>query len=163
MSDNRLEVFEQVISSQNILMIVIGAIIWYLGYYVPFIGPFFTVSGFGLICILTVQSAMTRPVNVAFPGLLLGGLIQIIGYYMLFIPIVGWVLGPGLIVFGGILIIFYGSSLALQRADIPIVRDLEGFIESKKKKGTPKNMAKEVIDVEEDEEENDEDEDTSDD
>lgn len=158
-----MEVFEQVISSQNILMIVIGAIIWYLGFYIPFIGPFFTVSGFGLICILTVQSAMTRPVNLAFPGLLLGGLIQIIGYYMLFIPLVGWILGPGLIVFGGILIIFYGSSLALQRADIPIVRDMEDFIESKKKKGPSKSMAKGVIDVEENKEENDEDEDISDD
>ncbi len=159
MSDKPLEVFEQVTSSQNILMILIGAVIWYLGFFVPLIYPFFLVVGFGLTCILTVESAMTKTVNVAFPGLLIGGLIYVLGYYVNYVPLVGWVIGPALIVFGGILIIFYGASLALQRADVPIVKDLEGFIESKKKKQTPKPTVKEVSEDEDENEDSESDED----
>ena len=50
------------------------------------------------------------------------------------------------------MILFYGSSLALQRADIPIVKNLEDFIDSKKKKPAPKKKEK-VVDVEEEKEE----------
>ena len=98
---------------------------------------------------------MTKPVTSAFPGLLLGGLIQVVGYYISQVTFVGKVIGGGIVVFGGIMILFYGSSLALQRADIPIVKDLEGFIDSKKKKPAPKKNEK-VVDVEDEEEESSE-------
>jgi hypothetical protein len=148
MSDKPLEVIGQVISSQNIVMIVIGALIWILGSYIPFIGFLFTITGFGLTTIATVQAAMMKPVTSAFPGLLLGGLIQLIGYLVLLIPIAGLFIFPFLNIPGAVLILFYGSSLALQRADIPIVKDLEDFIESRKKKEAPKET-KEVVDVDE--------------
>ena len=135
MSDMPSEVIGQVISSQNFLMIVIGAVIWLAGLYTPFfllIGPLVVVCGFGLTLIATVQAAMTKPVTSAFPGLLIGGAIQVIGYYIGWIPLFGFFISPPLIVIGGVLILFYGSSLALQRADIPIVKDIEGFIDSRK-------------------------------
>lgn len=149
MSDTPLEVIEQVTSSPNFLMMVIGAIIWILGSYIPFIGFLFTVAGFGLTTIATVQAAMTKPVTSAFPGLLLGGLIQVIAYLILFIPIAGIFIFPLLNIPGAVLILFYGSSLALQRADIPIVKDLEDFLDSRKKKEAPKETKEEVVDVEE--------------
>ncbi|MHA2353079.1 MAG: hypothetical protein ACXABX_08165 [Candidatus Thorarchaeota archaeon] len=149
MSDTPSEVIGQVISSQNFVMMVIGAIIWILGSYIPFIGFLFTIAGFGLTTIVTVQAAMTKPVTSAFPGLLLGGLIQVIGYLILFIPIAGILIFPFLNIPGAVLIIFYGSSLALQRADIPIVKDIEGFIDSRKKKDKAKKPEEEVVDVEE--------------
>lgn len=149
MSDKPLEVIGQVISSQNIVMIVIGALIWILGSYIPFIGFLFTITGFGLTTIATVQAAMMKPVTSAFPGLLLGGLIQVIGYLVLLIPIAGLFIFPFLNIPGAVLILFYGSSLALQRADIPIVKDLEDFIESRKKKEAPKETEEEVVDVDE--------------
>jgi hypothetical protein len=149
MSDKPLEVIGQVISSQNIVMIVIGALIWILGSYIPFIGFLFTITGFGLTTIATVQAAMMKPVTSAFPGLLLGGLIQVIGYLVLLIPIAGLFIFPFLNIPGAVLILFYGSSLALQRADIPIVKDLEDFIESRKKKEAPKETKEEVVDVDE--------------
>jgi hypothetical protein len=151
MSDTPFEVIEQVTSSQNFLMIVIGAVIWILGSFIPFIGFLFTISGFGLTTIATVQAAMTKPVTSAFPGLLLGGLIQVIGYLVLLIPISGLFIFPFLNIPGAVLILFYGSSLALQRADIPIVKDIERFIDSRKKKEEPKK--EEVVDVEEETEE----------
>ena len=150
MSDTPKEVIGQVISSQNFVMIVIGAVFWLLGFFVPFIGPLFTVAGFGLTTIATIQSAMTKPLTSALPGLLLGGLIQLIGYYLGWVILVGWILSPLFIVAGGVLVLFYGASLALQRADIPIVKDIEGFIDSRKKKEAPTKTEEEVVDVEED-------------
>lgn len=153
MSDKPFVVIEQVISSQNFLMMVIGAAVWLLGLYTPtifLIGPLIRVCGFGLTVIATVQAAMTKPVTSAFPGLLIGGAIQVIGYYVGWIPLVGFFIGPPLVVIGGVLILFYGSSLALQRADIPIVKDLEDFIESRKKKEGPKKPKEEIVDAEED-------------
>lgn len=149
MSDMPSEVIGQVISSQNFVMMVIGAAVWLLGLYMPtifLVGPLIRVCGFGLTVIATVQAAMTKPVTSAFPGLLIGGAIQVIGYYIGWIPIAGFFISPPLIVIGGVLILFYGSSLALQRADIPIVKDIEGFIDSRKKK----EVVKETKDPEED-------------
>jgi hypothetical protein len=148
MSDKPIAIIEQVISSQNFLMLVIGAIIWILGSFVPFIGFLFTIAGFGLTTIVTIQAAMTKPVTSAFPGLLLGGIVQVIGYLILFIPIFGIFIFPFLNIPGAVLIIFYGSSLALQRADIPVVKDIEGFIDSRKKKVVAKKPDEEVVDVE---------------
>lgn len=155
MSDMPSEVIEQVISSQNFVMMVIGAAVWLLGLYIPFIGPLVVVCGFGLTVISTVQAAMTKPVTSAFPGLLIGGAIQVIGYYIDLIPIFGFFISPPLVVIGGVLILFYGSSLALQRADIPIVKDIEGFIDSRKKKEETKEPEEEVVDAEETAEEPD--------
>jgi hypothetical protein len=152
MSDKPLDLFQQLTASPKIILILVGAIVWYLGFFVWWVvGAFFAVAGFGLTCIATIQAAMTKPVTSAFPGLLLGGLIQVAGYYISNFTFVGRVIGFGLVVFGGIMILFYGSSLALQRADIPIVKDLEGFIDSKKKKPAPKKNEK-VDDVEEEKE-----------
>jgi uncharacterized protein YacL len=91
---------------------------------------------------------MTKPVTSALPGFLLGGIVRVIGYLVIFIPIVGAYLSPFLSIPGNVLILFFGASLALQRADIPIVKDLENFIESRKKKEEPKK-SETVVDVEE--------------
>lgn len=77
LSDQPLEVFEQIVSSQNFLLILVGAVIWLLGFFMGIIAPFFTVPGFALTVIATAQAVMSRPISSALPGLLLGGLIQI--------------------------------------------------------------------------------------
>ncbi len=94
------------------------------------IAPFFTVPGLALTIIATAQAVMSRPISSALPGLLLGGLFQIFGFYITLVPFAGWVLGPIMTVFGGVLLFFYGFSIALQRIDIPIVKILENFLEA---------------------------------
>lgn len=151
MSNKPIAIVEQVISAPNFLMIVIGAIIWILSYYASiifFIGFLFYIVGFGLTTFATIEAAMTKPVTSALPGFLLGGLVGVVGYFVAFVPIIGSIISPFLIVAGNVLILFFGASLALQRADIPIVKDLEDFIESRKKKEVPKK-SEEVVDVEE--------------
>lgn len=148
LSEN-LEVFEQITSSPNFLLILIGAVIWLLGSYVWFIGPLFTVAGFGLTVIATSQAAMSRPISSALPGFFVGGAIYVIGLYIALIPLVGWVIGPILFVIGGVMILFYGFSIALQRIDIPVVKNLEDFLETQQKKKDKPEPEPEVVDVEE--------------
>ncbi|MFW9807489.1 MAG: hypothetical protein ACFFFK_12240 [Candidatus Thorarchaeota archaeon] len=150
MSDTPMEVIQQVVTSPNFLMIVIGAILWIIAPFIWVIGFLFSIAGFGLTTVATFQAAMTRPVTSALPGFLFGGLLRVIGYLLIFVPILGIFLAPLVNVSGNVLILFYGASLALQRIDIPIVKDLEDFIESRKKKESVKKEEK-VVDVEEDE------------
>ncbi len=160
LSDQPLEVFKQIATSSNFLLILVGAAIWFLGYYIPFIGPFFTVAGFALTIIAAAQAAMSRPISSVLPGLLIGGLIQIVGYYIVLVPVVGWIIGPILIVFGGVLLLFYAFSIALQRIDIPVVKNLEDFLESQQKKkdetkAEPEEVTTEVVPEKPSEEETD--------
>lgn len=149
---DQLEVFEQIKSSPNFLLILVGAVIWFIGYFTWVFMPIFVVPGFALTIIATAQAAMSRPISSALPGLLVGGLIQIGGYLVQNVIIIGWVLGPALQVFGGVMLLFYGFSIALQRIDIPIVKNLEDFLEAQQKKDEPKRKSK-VETVEEIEEE----------
>ena len=153
LSDQR-EVFEQIWTSPNFLLILVGAVIWLLGYFVWFVEPFFVVAGFGLTIIATAQAAMSRPISSALPGLLIGGAIYVIGAYIALIPLVGWVLGPMLVVAGSVMILFYGFSIALQRIDIPVVKNLEDFLEAQQKKKEPKEeIVEEIEDISEEPEE----------
>lgn len=154
---DQLEVFEQITSSPNFLLILVGAAIWFIGYFAWLVSPLITVSGFALTLVATAQASMSRPITFALPGFLLGGIIQIAGYYILTVPIVGWIVGPMLIVFGGVLLLFYGFSIALQRIDIPVVKNLEDFLEAQQKKQTtPKSkLEDEIVDVDEEPSEED--------
>lgn len=149
MSNTSMDVIQQVVTSPNFIMIVIGAILWMIAPFIPLIGFLFSIVGFGLTTVATFEAAMTRPVTSALPGFLLGGLLRVVGYLLIFVPLIGIFLAPLVNVSGNVLILFYGASLALQRIDIPIVKDLEDFIESKKKKEQVKTEEK-VVDVEED-------------
>jgi uncharacterized protein YacL len=148
LSDQR-EVFEQIISSPNFLLILIGALIWYLGTYALLLAPLVTVAGFGLTIIATAQAAMSRPISSALPGLLIGGLIYVIGPFIAFIPFVGWILGPMVVVSGSVMLLFYGFSIALQRIDIPVVKNLEDFLEAQQRKRKEPEPEPEIVDVEE--------------
>ncbi|MHA1769792.1 MAG: hypothetical protein ACTSV3_08105 [Candidatus Thorarchaeota archaeon] len=105
----------------NFLLILVGAIIWFIGYYVLLFGPLFLTVGFALVCFAAARTALSRPVTNAWPAILLGGLIQVVGFYFAWILI----LGPAAIVTGGVMIVFYALPLALQKGDLPIVKELE--------------------------------------
>jgi hypothetical protein len=122
-------VLEELSSDQNFLMILAGAIIWYLGYYVEMLSGLFAATGFVLVVFYTANLSLRRPVSQAWPGLLLGGLMQLLGYYssllhILFLP-------PALIVAGGVTIVYFAFPLALQRGELPVITRLQKLIESK--------------------------------
>ncbi|MHA1862778.1 MAG: hypothetical protein ACTSWA_03335, partial [Candidatus Thorarchaeota archaeon] len=81
--------FNEIASDPNFLMILAGAFIWFLGFYIPFISPLFLSTGFVLVCFSAAITSLKRPVALAWPGLLIGGLLQIVGYYLAWIPVLG--------------------------------------------------------------------------
>jgi hypothetical protein len=124
--------YEAITSDPNFLMILAGAIIWLIGYYAGLLNPLFLSTGFVLVCFYAALTALKRPVALAWPGLLLGGLFQILGYYLTFIPLIGFFLSPLFIVSGGVMIVFFAIPLALQRGELPVITRLQKLIESKK-------------------------------
>jgi len=132
--------FEQVTNDPNFLMILIGAIIWYVGFYTPFIGGLLISTGFVLVCFAAALNAVRRAVDIAWRGLLLGGLIQVIGYYL------GWVpfLGTLLIVVGGVLIMYFAIPLAIQKGELPILTQIQKVIDDRKKSEKKKDEKEET-------------------
>jgi len=122
-------VFEQIKQDPNFIMILAGAIIWYLGYYIGILGGLFLSTGFVLVCFSAALNAIRRAIDIAWPGLLIGGLIQVVGYYLAWIPF----LGDALVVIGGVAIMYFAIPLAIQRGELPILTQIQKVIEAQKK------------------------------
>ncbi len=139
MIDEPKNALNEIASDPNFLMILAGAIIWYVGYYVLFFGGILLTIGFVLVCFSAALTSLSRPVALAWPGLLLGGLLQIVGYFIFFIPFIS----PALIVIGGVAIVYFAIPLALQRGELPVITHLQKLIESKMKKEETDDIAAE--------------------
>jgi len=140
MIDEPKNALNEIASDPNFLMILAGAIIWYVGYYVLFFGGILLTTGFVLVCFSAALTSLSRPVALAWPGLLLGALLQIIGYLIFFIPF----LSPALIVIGGVAIVYFAIPLALQRGELPVITHLQKLVESKMKKEEIEDISAEV-------------------
>ena len=139
---------EEIASDPNFLLILFGAIIWFLGSYVGIFGGLFLTTGFALVCFAAAITSLSRPVALAWPGLLFGGLLQVIGYYLAFIPF----LSPALIVTGGVMVVYFAVPLALQRGELPVLTHIQKLLESKKKEEVVDIEAEQPQDAEEDSE-----------
>jgi len=137
--------FEEIFSDKNFLLILAGAVIWFIGYYAWLLGPLFVTTGFALVCFSASLTSLSRPVSSAWPGMLLGGLLQVVGYYLEWV----FILGPALIVTGGVIVVYFAIPLALQRGELPVLTRLQKLLESKRKKEEVKDI--EAEDVEPDE------------
>ena len=139
--------FTEIASDPNFYMILAGAVIWFVGYYAGFLAPLFWSTGFVLVCFSAALTSLKRPVALAWPGLLLGGLLQIIGYYIsIYLPLIP-IIAPGLIVTGGVLIVYFAIPQALQRGELPVITQLQKLIESKKDKEVTEDTASEDTEV----------------
>ena len=130
-----LSAFDPIISDPNFILILIGAFIWFVGYYALLIGPLCLTFGFTLVCLASARTALSRPITDAWFGIFLGIALQIVGYYLTFIPLVG----PLGIVIGGMLVIFYAIPLALQKGDLPAISDLQEALKRDDNKKDEKN------------------------
>ncbi|MHA1927611.1 MAG: hypothetical protein ACTSV2_03415 [Candidatus Thorarchaeota archaeon] len=116
----------QVTNDPNFMLILIGAIIWMLGMYnLLFIGPFLSVIGFAMTASAIAISSLKRPTDKAVVGLLIGGVIQLVGYYIIWVPFIGWFIYPPLVVLGGVMILFFAIPLALQTGKVPFIEELQ--------------------------------------
>ncbi|TFG31778.1 hypothetical protein EU527_11645 [Candidatus Thorarchaeota archaeon] len=137
-------VLEQIGDDPNYLLILAGAIIWYVGFYIGILGGLFQSTGFALVCFATALNAVRRAVEAAWPGLLIGGLVQVIGFYLTWIPFIGNLL----IVVGGVAILYFAIPLAIQRGELPIITHLQKLLESQKKAGKKQSTTKSPKDTE---------------
>lgn len=135
--------FTEITSDSSFLMILAGAAIWYIGYYIWYIGPLFSTSGFALVCFACAITALKRPVITAWPGMLLGGLVMIIGNYLISF----FILGPMIYVAGAVMVIFFAIPLALQRGELPVLTELQKFWE-KQSTARKKKTKEETADAE---------------
>ncbi|MFX1367302.1 MAG: hypothetical protein ACFFAY_01705 [Promethearchaeota archaeon] len=121
--------FKELAKDPNFILIVIGAVVWFVSPYIPLIGPLFFTAGFVITCLATAASALKRPATMTWPGLILGAIIHLIGQYLSFIP----VLGNALIVLGAVLILFSVVPLALQYGNAPLMESLPNLLGRNKK------------------------------
>ena len=136
----------QLTKDPNIALIVVGAIIWMLGMYIPFIGPFFLVAGFAMAASAIAISSLQRPTDKAIFGLLLGGIIQLIGYYIANVLIIGFI-APPIIVLGGVMILFFAIPLALKTGKVPFIEEIQAQLKrAEKPKETTETQKDEATD-----------------
>ncbi|MFW9960621.1 MAG: hypothetical protein ACFFDV_06370 [Candidatus Thorarchaeota archaeon] len=121
---------KSIVLDMNFLMMMVGALIWLLGYYLGILNGIFLSTGFVLVCFYAAITSLKRPATLAWPGLLFGGLMQILGYYIIYVPFAD-VLSPPLIVIGGVIIIYFAIPLALQRGELPVITQLQKLVDSK--------------------------------
>ncbi|MHA2142124.1 MAG: hypothetical protein ACXADC_09740 [Candidatus Thorarchaeota archaeon] len=124
--------FDDVARDPNFLLIVIGAVIWVAGGFVPLIGPLIECGGFVLTIFATASTAAVRPTKGAWPGLLMGSLLYVIGLYLPW-----FLLGVFSFIFiipGTVLILFFAIPLALKYSNVPLMRTMQDEWESRSKK-----------------------------
>jgi hypothetical protein len=121
---------KSLVLDMNFLMMLIGALIWLLGYYLEWLNGLFLSTGFVLVCFYAAITSLKRPATLAWPGLLFGGLMQIIGYYIVDVPVIS-VLHPLLVVVGGVTVVYFAIPLALQRGELPVMTRLQKLIDTK--------------------------------
>ncbi|MFW9931633.1 MAG: hypothetical protein ACFFDR_03170 [Candidatus Thorarchaeota archaeon] len=117
----------------NFGLILLGALLWIAGSYIPFIGPFFLTIGFGIVCTAAAITSLTRSSENAVFGLLLGGIIQVIGYYLAGVLLIG-LIAPIPIVLGGVLIIYFAIPLAIQTGRVPFIEEFQKKIDAQRHK-----------------------------
>jgi uncharacterized protein YhhL (DUF1145 family) len=117
---------QDLMSDPNIFGIIVGAAIWISGLYLVFfssiIGTILNTIGFTLTCFATAASALKRPVNQAWIGLLIGIILYLLGP---FVPIINYYI----LVAGAVMILFFAIPMALTTGKVPMMENLQEFLD----------------------------------
>ncbi|UCH03955.1 MAG: hypothetical protein JSW05_10230 [Candidatus Thorarchaeota archaeon] len=111
-------------SDPNFILIVVGALCWLLGFFTGPLGPLFVTGGFVLTCLATAATSLKRPVANAWPGLILGAALYLVGNSIWWIPLVG-LLSPFFVVSGGVLVLFFAVPLAIQQGGVSLLQSFQ--------------------------------------
>ncbi len=118
----------------NFFMILVGALIWLAGSYnLLLLAPLLLPIGLGLVCTAAAITSLQRPTENAVFGLLLGGLLQVVGYILRGIFLVS-LIAPLFTVSGAVLIIFFAIPLAIQSGRVPFVEEMQKSIKAQRHK-----------------------------
>lgn len=155
--------FENLRTDPNLFGILVGSLIWIAGLYIQgvisIVGIVLNGIGFTLTCFATAASALKRPVNQAWIGLLIGLILYILGPFVPFVY-------HFVFVAGAVMILFFAIPMALQTGKVPMMENLQEFLDDnikKKKEGDssePTTTTKSAQETESDSEDNPVDEQT---
>jgi hypothetical protein len=112
--------FDDVARDPNFLIILLGAVLWILGVYIPLIGPLFITAGFVLTVLAAASTASVRPEKGNWLGLMIGALIYLVGLYLPWVPLLG-LLAPLVRIPGAVLILFFAIPIALRYGNAPLM------------------------------------------
>jgi hypothetical protein len=129
--------FDDVARDPNFLAIILGAALWLLGAYIPLIGPFFVAAGFVVTVFATASTAAIRPTNGAWPGLMIGAVVYLVGLFMPWVPLVN-LFAPLVQIPGAVLILFFGIPLALRYSNAPLMNTFQDEWAKRSKSRTSK-------------------------
>ncbi|MHA1924988.1 MAG: hypothetical protein ACXABV_07965 [Candidatus Thorarchaeota archaeon] len=129
--------FDDVVRDPNFLAILLGAAIWLVGAYLPFIGPLFVTAGFVVTVFATASTASIRPSNGAWLGLMIGALMYLVGLYLAWVPLLGF-LAPLVQIPGAVLIFFFAIPLALRYSNAPLMDTFQNEWAKRSKSRTSK-------------------------
>ena len=131
---------QDLMSDPNIFGIIVGAAIWISGLYLVFfssiIGTILNTIGFTLTCFATAASALKRPVNQAWIGLLIGIILYLLGP---FVPIINYYI----LVAGAVMILFFAIPMALTTGKVPMMENLQEFLDENIKEKLEKKKTEE--------------------
>ncbi|MHA1936198.1 MAG: hypothetical protein ACW97A_13050 [Candidatus Thorarchaeota archaeon] len=137
-SSEKIVGFDEIRGDPNFIWILLGGLLWLLGTYAWLLAPPMITAGFALTCSASAVTAQKRSIANAWPAMLAGGIIYMIGLYIaILVPIIGGLIAPFFTVPGGVMIIFFAIPLALQRGEVPVVKDLQERFDSKDEKEKP--------------------------
>ncbi|MFW9966750.1 MAG: hypothetical protein ACFFEA_06300 [Candidatus Thorarchaeota archaeon] len=112
--------FDDVARDPNFLVLILAAALWLLGAYIPLIGPFFITAGFVITVFATASTAAIRPTNGAWPGLMIGAALYLVGLFLPWVPLLG-LFAPLVQIPGAVLILFFAIPIALRYSNAPLV------------------------------------------
>jgi hypothetical protein len=132
---------ENLRSDPNLFGILVGSIIWIAGLYIlpviSIIGVVINSIGFTITCFATAASALKRPINQAWIGLLIGSILYILGPL---VPIVN----NFIFVAGAVMILFFAIPMALQTGKVPMMENLQEFLDENIKRKQEKESTDQV-------------------
>ncbi|MFX0056335.1 MAG: hypothetical protein ACFFAX_09310 [Promethearchaeota archaeon] len=136
--------FDDVVRDPNFLAILLGAVLWLVGAYIPLIGPLFITAGFVITVFATASTAAIRPSKGAWPGLIIGSLIYLVGLYLRWFPLVS-LLAPLVEIPGAVLILFFAIPIALQYSNAPLMETFQSEWAKRSKTRTDESEEKDTV------------------
>jgi len=131
---------QDLMTDPNIFGIIVGAAIWISGLYLVFlssvISTILNTIGFTLTCFATAASALKRPVNQAWIGLLIGIILYLLGP---FTPLINNII----FVVGAVMILFFAIPMALTTGKVPMMENLQEFLDENIKEKLEKKKTEE--------------------
>ncbi|TXT55966.1 MAG: membrane protein of unknown function [Candidatus Thorarchaeota archaeon] len=106
-------------SDPNFYIILVGVAVWIIGPWIPLIDFLVVLGGFMLTAYAVTATSFKRPLTTAWPGVIIGILLYIVGWIFSLFPFI-WLLTDPFQKVGMTLILFFIIPIAVQQGNVPL-------------------------------------------